>query len=244
MKVVVNLKLVRKFKIFTRLSLAGMLIFLVAGLIFAFFNITPYVLLNFVLATFFIVATYTLLRLNGWLSSRWGSNPRLDEKITDSLKGLADDYVIYHYVTDVPHVLMGPNGISLLEIFDLPGKIQYDKEKNSWRYAKKGNFLSRIFQSEKFTNPEKESVYVYKDWDKFLARLSESDFYHPGPNLPKSQTIIVFPDENTELQVIGSPIPLTKLTRLKELIRGLPRLLPQEGEALKEFMNKLPGGES
>lgn len=244
MKVVVNLKLVRKYKVFTRLSLFGVIATLLIGLVFAFFNVFPKVLVNFIIATIAIVTCYTLLRINNWLTSRWGATPRLDEKISDSLKGLGDEYTIFHYVTDVPHVLIGPNGIFLLEVFEQPGKIIYNQEKKTWKYVKRGNFISKVFTSEKFPDPVKEIVFVEKDWTNFLQRLSKSDYFKADSDFPEPKTVIVFPDPTAELEVTGSPIILTKMNRLKELIRSLPKLPQVEYDSVKKFLGTLPGADA
>jgi hypothetical protein len=244
MKVVINLKLVKKYKIFTKLSLYGMLTCLVFGLLFAFTSITSNILFNFFASTVLIVACYTLLRINSWLSSRWGSNPRLDEKITSSLKGLPDDYVIYHYVTDVPHVLIGPNGIFLLEVFENTGKVKFDKENQKWQYTKKGNFLSKFLFADNFSRPDKEIEYIQKDWRGFLSRLTKSNYFTPQASFPEPHPIIVFSDPNVELDTVGCPYLLVKLTKIKELIRGLPHIPQQEYSSLKEFQKVLPGADS
>lgn len=244
MKVVVNLKLVRRYKIFTRLSLLGMLISLVFGLVFAFTSIIPNLLVNCLISTVLIIACYSLLRINGWLTSRWGTSPRLDEKLTNSLKGLSDDYVILHYVTDIPHVVLGPCGIILLEIYENTGKVKYIEADKKWQYAKKGNFLSRLFTSDSLPKPEKDIDFILKDWRGFLIRLDKSGYFTPNSSFPDPQPIIVFSDPSVELETVNSPITMIKLSKLKELIRGLPRLPKQESDALQEFMNKLPGGDS
>lgn len=244
MKVIVNLKLVRRYRIFTRLSLLGMLICLVFGVIFAFSSIIPNLLVNCLVSTALIVACYTLLRINGWLTSRWGTRPRLDEKLTSSLKGLSDDYVIYHYVTDVPHVLLGPNGVFLLEVYENSGKVSYLSESKRWQYTKKGNFLSKLLTSDSFSKPEKDFGYLLKDWRGFLERLSTSDYFTPNSSFPDPQPIIVFSDPAVELETSNSPIILAKISKLKELIRGFPRLPQKEYFAVQEFINRLPGADS
>lgn len=244
MKVIVNLRLVRRYRIFTRLSLLGMLICLVFGGIFAFSSIIPNLLVNCLVSTALIVACYTLLRINGWLTSRWGTRPRLDEKLTSSLKGLSDDYVIYHYVTDVPHVLLGPNGVFLLEVYENSGKVSYLSESKRWQYTKKGNFLSKLLTSDSFSKPEKDIGYLLKDWQGFLERLSKSDYFTPNSSFPDPQPIIVFSDPAVELETSNSPIILAKISKLKELIRGFPRLPQKEYFAVQEFINRLPGADS
>ncbi len=75
-----------------------------------------------------------LSQIGVYFANRWGKSPRIDERITLGLKGLDDRYSLYHYVTAVPHLLIGPAGIWVLSPHYQAGTITFEKN----RYRQQG----------------------------------------------------------------------------------------------------------
>src|SRR5690348_5371239 len=58
-----------------------------------------------------LLAGFILFQIGTYFMNRFGRRPRPDEAINASLKGLTKDYTLYHYLTPVSHLLVGPAGI-------------------------------------------------------------------------------------------------------------------------------------
>ncbi|HAV76072.1 MAG TPA: hypothetical protein DCX53_01825, partial [Anaerolineae bacterium] len=61
-----------------------------------------------------------------------------DEKLDAGLKGLQNEFVIYHYKAPASHLLIGPAGVWVLLPFHQRGQVTY--KKNRWRNSG-GGFL-------------------------------------------------------------------------------------------------------
>ena len=68
--------------------------------------------------------------------------PRVDERLTAALKGLTKDYTLYHFLTPVNHLLVGPAGVWIIEAYYQRGNIVY--EGNKWK-QKGGGLLLRKY---------------------------------------------------------------------------------------------------
>src|SRR5512138_2507411 len=107
MKIVSNPKKIDRYhKIGLYTSLASLVfLFIAVGLTFTGqVDLTTYSFIAMLLGLI-------LSQVGVYFANRWGKSPRVDERITASLKGLDDRYTLYHYVTAVPHLLTGPSGI-------------------------------------------------------------------------------------------------------------------------------------
>ena len=76
---------------------------------------------------------FTLSQIGIFYSTRFGRSPRPDQELDDALKGLDDQYALYHYTSPVAHLLVGPAGIWMLFPYLQKGKIIYEDKKERWR---------------------------------------------------------------------------------------------------------------
>ncbi len=134
MKIVSNSKLIKRNAKIGQYTSTGALIVLGIGLYLSFAQPNKFAFsLGALLVGFF------LSQVGMYFSNKWGRNPRPDEVIDKSLKGLGRDYTIYHFVTPVSHLLVGPAGIWTITPHYQTGTVIYDKKR--WR-AKGGGFVS------------------------------------------------------------------------------------------------------
>ncbi|HZM21754.1 MAG TPA: hypothetical protein VFC02_08420, partial [Anaerolineales bacterium] len=92
-----------------------------------------------------LIIGFTLTQVGMYLGNKYGRSPRPDEKLDAGLKGLPNDYVMYHYTTPVSHLLVGPAGAWVILPYHQPGQVTF--KKNRWRLSG-GGFLQsymRIF---------------------------------------------------------------------------------------------------
>ena len=81
-----------------------------------------------------LLVGFVLSQVGIYYGNRWGRHPRVDERLTATLKGLTKDYTMYHYLTPVNHLLVGPAGVWVIEPYYQRGTIVYDGKKWKQKY--------------------------------------------------------------------------------------------------------------
>lgn len=179
---------------------------------------------------------FIMTQVGIYFSNRWGKSPRPDEVITAALKGLENQYSLYHYTAGVPHLLAGPTGVWGIIPVSVGGTIKYDETKMRFR-QKGGNFYFKLFGQENLGRPEAEAQYVAADFAKFVKKN------FPDVEIPEIQTLIVFTNKNAILEVTNSPFPTVTLEKLKEFIRKSSKSEPAQMAAIQTLQNALPAPE-
>lgn len=160
-----------------------------------------------------MLAALLLVQISFYYGNRFSMRPRPDELLDTALKGMPGEYVIYHHITVVPHLLVGPSGIWVLLPIRQKGKAAFIKGR--WR-AWGGGFnqtFMRIFGQEGLGRPELEAKYRIGTVEDFLRKkLGDT----PVPDISAA---LVFLNLELELQAEGSPVPAMHLKKLKEFIR-------------------------
>lgn len=171
-----------------------------------------------------------LSQVGVYFANRWGKSPRVDERITASLKGLDDRYTLYHYTAAVPHLLLGPSGAWVLVAQYHPGTITYEKG----RYRQKGvGFIARMIGQEGLGRPEIEAQGAMEDMQKFLQKsLPEC----PIPVEP----VIVFTNVKATVQANEAPIPSMHVDKLKDFIRRKAKEQPVNMRDIEQVEELLP----
>ena len=167
----------------------------------------------FVYALIALLAGFTLTQIGMYMGNRYGRSPRPDEKLDAGLKGLPGDYTIYHYMTPVSHLLVGPTGVWLLMPYHQRGQVTF--KKNRWQMSG-GGFLQsymRIFGQENLGRPDVE---IQSETNllkiHFAKHMDESQ-------LPEIKPLIIFTNDETEIAAEDTPIPAVKLKQMKDFIR-------------------------
>ena len=156
---------------------------------------------------------FTLTQIGMYMGNRYGRSPRPDEKLDAGLKGLQNEFVIYHYMAPASHLLVGPAGIWILLPFHQKGQVAF--KKNRWR-NRGGGFLQgymRIFGQESLGRPEIEMESEVKAVTKYLEKNLE------GIDVPEINTMMVFTSDDVTIDAEDSPIPALKLKDVKEFFR-------------------------
>jgi hypothetical protein len=225
MKIVTNAKKIERNRKIGLYTSFGSLIILVGGLILSF---QP----NMIgLAYGALLGGLVLSQVGIYYGNRWGRSPRIDERITQGLKGLDDRYTLYHYRTPVPHLLTGPSGIWVLVPQYQSGTITYD----NGRFKQTGvNFFTRFFGQEGLGRPELEAQAYKQDLEKFIQKTIEMD------EKPAVQPVIVFINPKASVQVGESPTPAMHVEKLKDFVRRKAKEQPVVQEAIKALEEVFP----
>jgi hypothetical protein len=210
MKIIKNEKLIqRNGKIGNFTSLAALVV-LGLGMYISF---TRTELFIYSLASLLI--GFTLTQVGMYMGNRYGRSPRPDEKLDAGLKGLPNEFVIYHYETPVSHLLVGPAGIWVLKPYHQRGRVTF--KKNRWQMSG-GGFLQsymRLFGQESIGRPDLDTEHEISSLQKYLAKqMDESE-------IPEIKALLVFTSDVIEIDADaqGAPIPTLKVKQLKDFMR-------------------------
>ena len=227
MKIITNPKKVqRNYKIGLYTSL-GSLVFLLAAVGLTFTTRPDLVNLSFLSMAIGLI----LSQVGVYFANRYGKSPRLDERLTQSLKGLDDRYTLYHYVGPVPHILTGPAGVWVLAPQYHAGTISYEKN----RYRQRGvGFFSRVVGQEGLGRPEMEAKAYEEEMQKFISKSL------PEGQAPSIQSVIVFTSPKATVQVEGAPIPTMHVEKLKDFVRRKTKEQPASMEKVHQVQELLP----
>ena len=224
MKVIINEKMIKRNGRIGRIARAGGLIILFGSFIVTFLN-QMYVNIAFMALLF----GFMLTQIGIYFGNRWGRHPRPDELIDQGLKGLSDQYSIYHYMTPVAHLLVGPSGLWVILPYYQVGKIVY--EKNRWK-QKGGGFFQRYMRfigQEGLGRPDLEAP----------AEVSAINTYIKKQNLeneiPEPNIALVFTSEKAELELENPPILTLPLKSLKNTIRKIGKEKPLTPELINQI---------
>ncbi len=161
-----------------------------------------------------LIVGFMMTQVGMYFTNRWGRSPRPDEQLDAALKGLPGDTSIYHYVTPASHLLIGPAGIWILQVYHQRGKFFYAK--NRWQNSG-GGFMQaymKIFGQEGLGRPDLEVASEVDSVKKFLSKQTEET------ELPEIQAALVFTNEQAEIEESDEmPMPAMKLKQLKEFFR-------------------------
>jgi hypothetical protein len=177
---------------------------------------------------------FTMTQVGMYYSNRWGRSPRPDEQLDAALKGLPGDMTIYHYVTPVPHLLIGSAGLWVLQIYHQRGKVTYYK--NRWRLTG-GGFMQAymtIFGQEGIGRPDAEIANEIEVLKKHFDRQLD------GTELPEIRAALVFTNEQAEIDNTDAPLPVLKLKQLKDFIRQKAKDKSIDSLVLEKVKSILP----
>jgi hypothetical protein len=156
---------------------------------------------------------FTLTQIGMYMGNRYGRSPRPDEKLDAGLKGLPNEFTIYHYTAPASHLLVGPAGIWVLLLYHQRGRVTY--RKNRWKMSG-GGFLQtymRIFGQESLGRPDIEMESEISAVKKHLAKQMET------AQIPEIKAMMVFTSDAVEIEAADAPIPAMKLKEIKEFFR-------------------------
>jgi hypothetical protein len=232
MKIIKNDKLIeRNAKISNYLSIASLLV-LAAVAYFAYRTISnpsaatlqsQYILIGLVVVSMFLTS------IGNQMGKNYGRSPRPDEKIDAALKGLPGEISVYHYATPASHLLVGPAGIWVIVVSTAIGKVGYSK--NRWRISGGGfsqKYL-RFFGQEGVGRPDVEADSDVKSLRKEFAKHMEVE------QIPPISAVLVFTEENVELDISDAPMPAIKVKQIKDFMLQKAREKAFSAEAIEKI---------
>ncbi len=224
MKVILDEKMIKRNGRIGRIARTAGFLILIGSFIVTLFN-QIYVNLAFIA----LLVGFLLTQIGIYFGNRWGRHPRPDELLDKGLKGLNDQYSIYHYMTPVAHLLVGPSGIWVILPYVQAGKIVYEKKR--WK-QKGGGILQRymrLFGQESIGRPDLEGPAEVSTLTRFIKK------HLPEDEIPEPNLALVFTDEKVELEVENPHILTLPLKELKNTIRKMAKEKPLSPEHIKQI---------
>lgn len=182
---------------------------LLLGLIISFTSTAPETLIFSFVA---LIVGFILTQISVFYGARYARANRPDEVLSKSLKGFDDRYTLFQYATPAGNVLITPNACYVFTIKMQSGTIEYHNGK--WKHKIGGVrrfFLA--FNQDSLGNPAREAEIEADALRRFLAKKM------PEVEAPV-QPVIVFGDENAEVDASESPIPALHVKKIKDWLRG------------------------
>lgn len=190
-------------------SLQAGMVLLVGALIIDIYGITrpqEGMILIYALVAFF--AGLVVTNVSTYYNNRWGRRP--DKGLSDALKGIDDRYTLYHYRLGTGHVLLGPNGATVLVPKYQPGKVTF--EDGRWRApsAKRGPL--GLFTSDPVGNPVAEAAAEVANLKQFLTKHAPNVELEP-------EGVVVFMHPQAEVSAAEAEVTVLHVKQLKDYIR-------------------------
>ncbi len=168
------------------------------------------------------------------MTTRWGREPGNNNLMNVKLKGLSDNFSIYHYMDPVDHLLVGTAGAFILMPYYQGGVIGYDEKKQRWT-QKKASIFMKMFGQESLGRPDLEASANLEAVKKYFVSRDidfPEDKIHPVLIFlgPKAQ---LDPEANFKYDTI-------QLDKLKETVRKYAKDERLSTEFIDEITDKLP----
>ncbi len=163
---------------------------------------------------------------------KWLQEPRADQLLDKTLKGLTRGYSLYSYRLPAQHVLLSPASLFILNIKRQEGKISCRGEK--WHRPLTLRRLWRFLTEEPLGNPTKEVRDEVQAMQRFVNE------HLPDADVP-IQSVIVFTDATVDLDLVDPAVPTMRVGDLKHYLRGASkgRTMPKETQkALRDLFDE------
>ena len=229
MRIVTNHKLIKRNRRIGQITTFASLAILIVGLVISFTPDPQTFTWSFVA----LIAGFMLSQVGIFFGNRWGRSPRSDEYLVQALKGLDDKYTLYNFTTAVSHLLVGPAGIWVFCLFNQPGTITYDQQKNRW-VQKNVNLYRRWFMQDGIGKPEQEVQVNLNDIQTFIDKNAKIE------SLPTPMAAMVFTHPKVVIQAPDAPIATLAIDKLKDFIRRQSKENPADLEAIYAFQDLFP----
>jgi hypothetical protein len=210
-------------------SLSGLAV-LIAGLIISLRNPSLVWVTMLSLLVGFLATT-----IGAYYANHWTRSPRADEALSQAMKGISNQYHLYHYLVPVSHVMLGPAGLFVFRIYLHEGPVTYDGKK--WRQRFSWLRMLGFSGQDSLADPVRDALYDVQRLRSWLAQRM------PEEEIPEIYPFIVFVREGVELDIADTPVPVLRAKQLKSRIRQIDKECtePLDEETLYEIERAMLG---
>jgi hypothetical protein len=149
------------------------------------------------------------------LYNRFGRSPRIDEVVDHSLKGLDDQYAVFHYLLGAKHVLLSPAGA--LAIIPRIERGEITAENGRWFQDPPRRRISLGHRKRELKDLVPETVRGIRQLGRSLARhLPEHEPIHVD-------ALVMFLADDAQIEAGEDSLLVAHRKKVKGLLRTLPR---------------------
>jgi hypothetical protein len=231
MNIITNDSMIKRNARIAQIAMIAGLIVLAGGMVVSF---SPNYARYFYLSLLALVFGFILSQVGIYFTNHFGRHPRPDEQLNQALKGLDGKYTLYHYMTPVPHLLVGPSGIWLLMVRSQKGRITYIKDR--WKQSG-GNLYLKIFAQESLGRPD---IDLTAEMEKISEYLKKNI---PDGETLKIQAALVFTNPAVKIEIpedVEPPAVTVTADKLKEVIRKTAKSKPISQSTIQQILDVLP----
>lgn len=228
MQIYINTKKVKRMSLVSKVLLFGGLGLMGLGLYLNIQNPEQNLQLVIIMAIIGIV----MFQIAMPMQTRWSREPRMDQILNESSKGLDQRYSFFHYLLGVDHALITPAGIFAVVPNLEQGDIRLDEQGN-WSIERKKSGLLRRNSGPK---PLKVDSHLEHDVERLNWRLMKdiADF----DNL-SVKPFLVFVNPDTVVHAEDSSYPVSHIKKFKAELRKLPNAATLERSQVDELLEEL-----
>ncbi|MGD2165445.1 MAG: nuclease-related domain-containing protein [Anaerolineae bacterium] len=210
MRIVRNERRIKLYSSIGQYATLGGLAVLLAGLVISF--VRPTWMLPVVIS---MGAGFLLSSVGGFFADQYAGSLAHHKALAEVLKGLDYRHTLLQYVLPADHVLLEPGGCTVFVVKSQGGDVVYqDGENGRWKHSQRGKIFRRFVGQPGIGKPHEEAQDEVKKLQAFLdGRLENA-----GP-IPV-RGVIVFVNEEVQLQADDSPLPAFYRKKVKDWLRG------------------------
>ncbi len=159
--------------------------------------------------------------IGGYYGERFGGPLAHHLGVRAALKGLGNRFVLFQYVLSVPHVLLGPDGLTVIVVRSQGGEVTYADGR--WSHLQRGKFLRGLAGQEKIGRPELEVEHQVERMMRYLEK------HLPGVEVPV-RGVVLFTNPDVQLDTQDPPLSVFYGKRIRSWLRGsgMRKALPDE----------------
>jgi hypothetical protein len=222
MQLALNQRLVKRYSLMGNVFFFGGLAAAILVLVLSFTRPQDSLMLTGVALGAFVIAQIGVSFVN-----RYGRHPRVDEVISDGLKGLDGRFSLFHYLLGFEHVLIGPPGVLILLPRNEEGLITV--EDGEWyQTLSKGSLFRRAGR-----RPMRS---IDREAQRAVAAVERALRLTVGEVEAAIKPVLVFYNEGAKVEVKDAPIMAMHVKKLKSAIRKLPRDATLTAEAIDSLL--------
>ncbi len=228
MRVITNDKLIERRSRYARYAAFGGMGLLLASLVSSFRS--DYLALAYAA----LFAGFILAYIGSVLANKWLKQPRADQALVKSLKGLDQRYHLYNFLLPAPHVLLTPTGVLVFKTKSHEGAIT--RANGKWSQAWRWSRLFGGMGEEPLGNPLVELDEEIAKMRKLLAKKI------PSAEAVPLEGYVVFTDPRAQLSLDDPNLPVVRADNLKETLRKSkrgPALPPQLFADVEKALNDI-----
>lgn len=222
MQLALNQRLVKRYSLMGNVFFFGGLAAALLVLVLSFTRPQDSLMLTGVALGAFVIAQIGVSFVN-----RYGRHPRIDELISDSLKGLDGRFSLFHYLLGFEHVLIGPPGVLILLPRSEEGLITFEN----------GQWVQTLSKGSLFRRAGRRPIRsVDREADQAVGAVQRALRLTLGDVEVAIKPILVFYHEGAKVDVSESPTLAFHVKKLKASIRKMPRDVTLGSEAIESLL--------